>query len=558
MKYLKLFEAFEAQALSKVLKFLSKQVGKESSNQFKDSLKRIMNIYNIPIDKIKESDVKYLSKKQSVNIKNEENVENSYGIYCIKFWFSLEKGFIGYTGVGNEKIDFENWKKRYQSGRVEENGPFDNDELNYIKSELGLTTGLLKPIKLEDYQDLQTGDEVVAYWSENIDYDRLAPAKIWREGEGIFAIQNVSSGGAPSNSIQELNGEDIRWRDLGDNSWDMGSVNYPGDDHKKLHRYIRNNEPISVFGREKVEKEKEKPESIYDFNLPISSYGELTSWGSARSIQSYESIDQSDFCVVFYIDNMLDPDKAEFYESPIDIKKQRMEDKKGAIKLLSDNEIKKMNIERYLKAAVTKMGIDVNPDFQNLQNIVRNSTGNDYAFFSLFTDYPSLDFINNFSSTLISLVKSSDGNDKEYYIKRAANIYKDSKDSKEGAVSRYKQTMDIINSLDDEETKKFIGKIMNISSFIKSYIESQNINTIEDLKMLYHKLRSIRSLILDNDFRFNNYRNLIEEVFYPSDARRACERLKERRKTNTDTSEFEKEDYKKLENIERYIKSLLT
>ena len=82
---------------------------------------------------------------------------------------------------------------------------------------------------------------------------------------------------------------------------------------------------------------------------------------------------------------------------------------------------------------------------------------------------------------------------------------------------------------------------------------------IEDLKMIYHKLRSVRSLILDGEFRFNNYRNLIDEVFYTNDAKRACERLKERRKNNMmEVERFEKEDYKKLENIERYIKSILT
>jgi hypothetical protein len=41
MRYLKLFEAFEAQALSKVIKFLTKKVGKNSSNDFKNKLKSL-------------------------------------------------------------------------------------------------------------------------------------------------------------------------------------------------------------------------------------------------------------------------------------------------------------------------------------------------------------------------------------------------------------------------------------------------------------------------------------------------------------------------------------
>ena len=151
MRYLKLFEAFEAQALSKVIKFLTKKVGKNSSNTFKNKLKNIMDIYDIPLDKIKESNVKYLSKKQAIKIDSTEDVDNRFGIYCIKFWFSLENGYIGYTGVGNNKVDFEEWKQRYlkfdahgnSGGISDRNKPFSDNQLEYIKTELGLTTGLL-------------------------------------------------------------------------------------------------------------------------------------------------------------------------------------------------------------------------------------------------------------------------------------------------------------------------------------------------------------------------------------------------------------------------------
>ena len=112
--------------------------------------------------------------------------------------------------------------------------------------------------------------------------------------------------------------------------------------------------------------------------------------------------------------------------------------------------------------------------------------------------------------------------------------------------------MDIISKCDDEETKKFIGELMKVSNYIKSYFESQNIQTIEDLRMILHKLRSIRNVILDDEFRFINYRDIISEIFYPSDVKRVCERLKSRREDIKDD-----EDYKRLKNIEKYIKSIL-
>jgi hypothetical protein len=558
MRYLKLFEAFEAQALSKVIKFLTKKVGKNSSNDFKSKLKNIMNIYDIPLDKIKESNVKYLSKKQSIKIDSTEDVDNRFGIYCIKFWFSLENGYIGYTGVGNTKIDFEEWKQRYHGNgsSSDRNKPFSDHELEYIKTELGLTTGLLIPIDdvQFSYQDLQLGDEVVAIWNEyESEIDKLALAKIWREDDQLWAIQDVSSGGGVYHDTLEFNGEMVSYRDWGRYSWSMDSVNYPGSDHKKLHRYIRNDKPISIQGQEKKEEEPKKEISIYDFNLPISRSGSLDSWGNSYSINSYESMDDSDFCIVFYIGDMLDPDKSEFYETPTDIKTQRIESRKGATKLLSDSEIKSMNIKRYLQAAVAKMGIkkDIS-ELQNLQNIIKNATCGEFALYSLYTDNPSLDYINDFSKNITNILRETNDDDKEYYIERISKIYKNSSDSRSGASDRYKQTMDVISEHGDEETKKFIDELMKVSNYIKSYFESQNIQTVEDLRMVLHKLRSIRSVILDDEFRFTNYRDLISEIFYPSDVKRVCERLKSRREDIKDDV-----DYKKLENIEKYIKSIL-
>jgi hypothetical protein len=269
-------------------------------------------------------------------------------------------------------------------------------------------------------------------------------------------------------------------------------------------------------------------------------------------------MDDSDFSIVFYIGDMLDPDKSEFYETPKDIKTQRIESRKGATKLLSDSEIKSMNIKRYLQASVAKMGIkkDIS-ELQNLQNIIKNATCGEFALFSLYTDYPSLDFINDFSKQVTNLLRETNDEDKEYYIDRISNIYKNSTDSKSGAAERYKQAMDIISKCDDEETKKFIGELMKISKYIQSYFESQNIQTIEDLRMVFYKLRSIRSLILDDEFKFINYRDIITEIFYPSDVKRACERLKSKRENGGRVINDELEDYKRLKNIEKYIKSVL-
>ena len=111
MKYLMLFEAFEANALSKMMTFLGKKVDNNSKGRFLDKLKRLISNFDIPIDKIVDKDVKYLNRNAAIKLKNEEDSESTFApthqhLYCLKFWFSVDEGFLGFTGTGNRTMDF--------------------------------------------------------------------------------------------------------------------------------------------------------------------------------------------------------------------------------------------------------------------------------------------------------------------------------------------------------------------------------------------------------------------------------------------------------------------
>ena len=103
MKYLKLFEAFESSVLTNTIKFISKKVKDDDVNIFKNQLNSLMKNLDIPISKINENDIEYLPTKKALKIENDGPVKNETGVYCIKYWFSLEKGYLGRTGVGNLK-----------------------------------------------------------------------------------------------------------------------------------------------------------------------------------------------------------------------------------------------------------------------------------------------------------------------------------------------------------------------------------------------------------------------------------------------------------------------
>ena len=179
MKYLMLFEAFESNALSKMMKFLAKKVDTNSKERFKDKLKRLITQFDIPIDKISDKDVKYLNRNQALKLRNVDKVENDKGIYCLKFWFSMDQGYLGFTGTGNNSMDFESYIKYNKRNRDRgQNTPFGDSELNYIKNNLNIKTGKLTPVK--DYNDLTHKQLVIGIFSDDEDdMSRIGLAKMW-------------------------------------------------------------------------------------------------------------------------------------------------------------------------------------------------------------------------------------------------------------------------------------------------------------------------------------------------------------------------------------------
>src|SRR5690606_38434573 len=103
-----------------------------------------------------------------------------------KFWFSLEEGYLGYTGIGNKEVNFE---------RQGANHPFDKEEINYIKEQLNIKKGELKPVI--NYKTLTHGQEVIVYFENSLDLNRLGKAKIFVEERDLYAIQDVFSGRYP-------------------------------------------------------------------------------------------------------------------------------------------------------------------------------------------------------------------------------------------------------------------------------------------------------------------------------------------------------------------------
>ena len=565
MKHLMLFEAFESNALSKMMKFLDKKVDTNSKERFKDKLKRLITQFDIPIDKISDKDVKYLNRNQALKLRNVDRVENYKEIYCLKFWFSMDEGYLGFTGTGNTSMNFKSYIK-YNNNRNRSrnrNSHFSNDELDYIKNRLNIKTGKLTPLK--NYEDLTHKQLVIGIFSDEDDMSRMGLAKIWRDTYGdLHGIQSVAGGGEPDGQID---GESWRnWRDEDgeenedgylpfSRSWHMGSVSSPGSDHNKLHIYTPSEEPLHIEGVKREEVKEEEKESPLDFNLPLnSSYG-LREWGDTSwSIDDYTLVEKSDFSIVLMLDDILKSVKVPVNQ----IKTNREESREGATKLMTDSQIKRANIERYLTAIVGKMGIDKDiKELKNLQKLVIKSVCGDLAFISIYKGRPGFDSLDSMSGYIYDMMKSmqytgTDEGDRNYYLSSIISSFKSLNSYSDDYTKQYNESLKEVNNSDIEPLKEIFKIFIEIGKKIKNYLLSQNIQTIEDLGMIMVKLRSIRNLASERGFSFGYTRNILNEFHYTNDVRYYINECDNDRRRNEVL-----EDIKKAKQIERYIDSLL-
>ena len=541
MKYLMLFEAFEANALSKMMVFLTKKTDSDSKERFLNKLKTLTTNLDIPIDKIKDSDVKYLNRSQALKLKSEKESDS---IYCLKFWFSIDEGYLGFTGTGNLTMDFN----RHIKGRRSEvkNSPFNTRELDYIKHSLDIKTGSLDPVK--NYEDIQHGQLVIGIFSgeDPIDIIKLGFAKIWRDDNQLYAIQDVTSGGSPDN---EINGQNWRsWRNNDSRfaySWSLDSVYSPGSDHCKLHIYKSSNEPLHIVGAKKeVLKESENP---FDFNLPVNRDFNLTEWGnSSWSIDNYKSVEKADFAIVLMLDDII----KSVGTKVSNIKKSREESKEGATSLMSDSEIKEANIKRYLIGLISKMGITLDTsNLQNLQNLVIKSVCSEFAFISIYRETPGFGNLNSITKSIYNMIGLEDEPDKKYYLDKAIEYYQYLNTNSDKYRKIYTDSLEVIKKCNSDQVKEFFDIVMKMGNKIKKYLSSQNIQNIEDLRMIIIKLQSIRTISRENEFKFESFvKNILDEFHYKNDVEYYTREYGSR-----DISK----ELTKIKNLERYVDSLL-
>lgn len=532
MKYIKLYEAFESEVITNTMKFLTKQVGKDSAYKFRESLKSLISFYDIPISELSEDDIDYFKKSKAINIKNEETIKNGYEVYCIKYWFSLEKGLLGTTGTGDLRTPYVKLKPDYSN----RNDKFNSRQLEYIKNTLNIEKGKLIPVL--DYSALKTGDSVVGVFGHSdTSTSELDLGKIYVDDNSLYAYQNVSSGSRPDNGRPSF-------ASSFSNCWSLGGVTNPSSDHNRLHIWINDDKPLR-YVKAKVKKEVYEPNSG-DINKPLDGRY-LDNWDIHNQTRIKTVIDDSDFAVIIYIDKLISK------ESKVSkTKEYRKDSRKGALALMSDDEIKRVKLVDYTNKIVAKYGLTQDiQDLSKLGRVLNNILFNRFVLYNLCTGN-TFHKLRELIDNLYQLV-NSDEDDKEYYFNRVLSSIKDSRKTTQSYLDDYRINIDMIRDNGDENLNKITDKLLKLGENVNKYIESIKIETIDDLIMIQHKLKSIDNFMEEGKYKLTYRYN---DILFDFNAGERSMTNKIERCSEVTEEEFN-DSMSKLNIIERYINSIL-
>jgi hypothetical protein len=545
MKYLKyrnqfLNEGFSAKSLSKTLGWLTKSGLKSSSTKFLEDLKKFCEKTDIPLSEISDQWFKpNVLKRNAVEMRAPEEVGNPSGLWCVKFWFSAQDGYMGYTITPERSKEM---KKRKSSTRnIGES--FDDDEVKYLLNNGNIDdikTGELHPVT--DYKSLKTGDIVCGY-NNSIDYiGSLRWFKVFlshnRNGNfsGGFLINPDIDGSDPSSSYNyDENGREIDKEDyFGEyykpsrrsSCWQfMYSDGDPQDDHCKLHLYKPSDEPLHVFTNDKKEKEKEELD-IYDFNLSFDiNDGDYVRVDQLNREYDNWSIDNnkfknSDFSIIFFADEFLPHQEIGLR----DIRTDRTKSKEGALALMSDDDVKKINVEKRINYLIDKFHLDPSVEMDNMTNlnsILMKIFLDDFILFKVFYGYNTdiIEYLYRFFDHCQNLEGASPEDFKKAvqpHIDDIKRCYRRLLERYNGQINLFKENYDLVLKSDNKYAVDFFKEFMIISKKLKDKIRSKNIVNLYDASIIIDRLRNMRNSETNNS-RLSYYMEACIDNFMSKD-----------------------------------------
>ncbi len=483
LKYIKLYEAFDSNILSKTLRYINK----EDKKNFLDIIKVICEDIDFPISELSDEYFEYLPFKPALNrnIKSEDRPctaksTDIFGKYAIegetchggrikRKWGERPREVTctvcGGTGIKPKRSNIELIKFWF------------NTDGKYIATTA--VDGIIRPStgradKVVDFDSLENGKRYLM----RLRYDDpdLIEGTIYKKDGNVFFIQNVRNGGEPR-------GRD--WQKYGKHSWNItGGTSYKP--------------PIYSV-------EDSKVEDAYGWNVgvAIGKYKIAVNDKNAQNI-----IKDANFAIILDFEKL----KSKEFQKRSKTKETRQIMK--AHSLLDPEQrnenIKKRNIEKYIENIIKNTNITDN--ISNCNRVIsRILTYNSSLYIIRYTDITS-DLQSILRKYIDILDPNVSDNTKESYAKDINNRI--------GELS--KRNMSMSNSIQNntkalkslllknkppyyETHIKMIDKIDEISLVISRNIRNYDVKTIEDFEIIFQKIKTIKDIIRSDRYRMSNF-----------------------------------------------------
>lgn len=424
LKYIKLFEAFKSNKLSKTLSYIDEN----SKKEFLNDIKQLSDYLDFPESELSDDYFKYLSFNKAFKMKPDEDKS------LIKFWFSEDGKYINKTITNKETLE-----------RLGFSYNFDNYE----------------EVEEMNVNELNHGD-IVKYYNSNIQINTdYTIGMIYCEDDRYYLINNKLNGAEPFQFQWQATQHQL-WKKYGDYSWKLSS------------------------GEKVILLRKKKEEKLYPYKYNLKFYIEDNNILDHFSEINFKN---AHFSLILDIDNI---DKK---ISKSEIIKKRIDNKKGALALKSDEEIRSANIERFIK----KLNSSATTDISDLNKLIKRIIKKEFALFGV--NKNSVFLLKELIETYFSFMKAIyNKNDKE--ILGYKSIIKDIiYDINENFLkNNNKEVIDYLKKEIPKENLFILEELIKLSNIIYDKINSYKIESLDDFEVIYRKIKTIQDLKLSQRY----------------------------------------------------------
>ena len=507
MKYLKLFEAFESEILGATMKFLSKK-GKE---EFLDKLKKISKKIDFPMSQYSDEYFQYLPYERalqlnynmisddvcdasSIDVFGDSGTE---GEFCkegkIKRNWGRGKRIVtcptcSGTGVKPKKqVDGKiKWIKFWfdKNGNYIETSIVDGKVRADSDSDMSIYE-IGEPLSLNELKNLPTGVKVALQIRNS---EKIIVTTTFRVDTSLFMIQNKYDGAKP------YSGD---WRQYGSMSWSIQS----SSDFAAAYNLV-------------PKENTEVKTDPFTWNAVFDTYY----FKILLSDDLSERIKGAHFAIVLDFLNLSES----VFKKVSKIKDERRKDKSGTIALMSDEEIRTMNIDRYLEEISKRIELD--PELKKLHSsfmrvvgsrrVLANAIrGNNFSDISSFRNY-LYKFVKYSDPKYVGIIDSSD---LLSYRKSLTYIVKNSINENRIYGKRFVDCIEYAKkSKLTSEKLEFVTRLDKVFSDSYEKINSETITNFDEIEFLYEKILSIYGHV-NNSPRYPNLKSVLYNLTnYPN------------------------------------------